>query len=83
MHMFFLIISHSFCLFQISLLEMPEHRRKILMALTTNVMRDKSDKVKLLIFFLLILLPEIDHANSIKLYLFSVTAKFLKTFEAL
>ncbi|KAK9269845.1 hypothetical protein L1049_025418 [Liquidambar formosana] len=29
----------------ISLLEMPEHRRKKLMALTTNVMRDESDKV--------------------------------------
>ncbi|XP_030950650.1 probable GTP-binding protein OBGC2 isoform X2 [Quercus lobata] len=28
----------------ISLLEMPEHRRKKLMALTTNVMRDDSDK---------------------------------------
>ncbi|RWR72967.1 GTP binding domain-containing protein [Cinnamomum micranthum f. kanehirae] len=32
----------------ISLLEMPEHRRKKLMALTTNVMRDKSDKVLVL-----------------------------------
>lgn len=62
---------------------MPEHRRKKLMALTTNVMRDKSDKVKLLIFFLLNLLPEIDRASSLKLYLFSVTTKFLKTFEAL
>ncbi|XVF36034.1 hypothetical protein REPUB_Repub19eG0023500 [Reevesia pubescens] len=29
----------------ISLLEMPEHRRKKLMSLTTNVMRDDSDKV--------------------------------------
>ncbi|KAK4552165.1 hypothetical protein RGQ29_032135 [Quercus rubra] len=32
----------------ISLLEMPEHRRKKLMALTTNVMRDDSDKVLVL-----------------------------------
>ncbi|XP_058074929.1 probable GTP-binding protein OBGC2 isoform X2 [Magnolia sinica] len=32
----------------ISLLEMPEHRRKRLMALTTNVMRDDSDKVLVL-----------------------------------
>ncbi|XP_044510304.1 probable GTP-binding protein OBGC2 [Mangifera indica] len=29
----------------ISLLEMPEHRRKKMMALTTNVLRDDSDKV--------------------------------------
>jgi hypothetical protein len=38
---------------QISLLEMPEYRRKKLMALTTNVMRDDSDKVNmvLLTFF--------------------------------
>ncbi|CAK9148229.1 unnamed protein product [Ilex paraguariensis] len=32
----------------ISLLEMPEHRRKRMMALTTNVMRDDSDKVLVL-----------------------------------
>ncbi|KAF8022775.1 hypothetical protein BT93_F0324 [Corymbia citriodora subsp. variegata] len=32
----------------ISLLEMPEHRRKKLMTLTTNVMRDDSDKVLVL-----------------------------------
>ncbi|KAJ0087372.1 hypothetical protein Patl1_09224 [Pistacia atlantica] len=32
----------------ISLLEMPEHRRKKMMALTTNVMRDDSDKVLIL-----------------------------------
>ncbi|KAG6648566.1 hypothetical protein I3843_07G153000 [Carya illinoinensis] len=32
----------------ISLVEMPEHRRKKLMALTTNVMRDDSDKVLVL-----------------------------------
>ncbi|KAJ0982376.1 hypothetical protein J5N97_010631 [Dioscorea zingiberensis] len=32
----------------ISLLEMPEHRRKKLMALSTNVMRDESDKVLVL-----------------------------------
>ncbi|XP_030527152.1 probable GTP-binding protein OBGC2 [Rhodamnia argentea] len=32
----------------ISLLEMPEHRRKKLMMLTTNVMRDDSDKVLVL-----------------------------------
>ncbi|RRT44361.1 hypothetical protein B296_00040781 [Ensete ventricosum] len=30
----------------ISLLEMQEHKRKRLMALTTNVMRDESDKVR-------------------------------------
>lgn len=30
---------------QISLLEMPEHKRKRLMALSSNVMRDESDKV--------------------------------------
>ncbi|XP_031269140.1 probable GTP-binding protein OBGC2 isoform X2 [Pistacia vera] len=35
-------------LLQISLLEMPEHRRKKMMALTTNVMRDDSDKVLIL-----------------------------------
>ena len=33
---------------QISLLEMPQHKRKKMMALTTNVMRDESDKVKLI-----------------------------------
>ncbi|KAK2967721.1 hypothetical protein RJ640_028452 [Escallonia rubra] len=33
---------------QISLLEMPEHRRKKMMSLTTNVMRDDSDKVLVL-----------------------------------
>ncbi|KAJ4962362.1 hypothetical protein NE237_022301 [Protea cynaroides] len=32
----------------ISLLEMPEHKRKQLMALTTNVMRDDNDKVLVL-----------------------------------
>lgn len=32
----------------ISLLEMPEHRRKRMMTLTTNVMRDDSDKVLVL-----------------------------------
>ncbi|PKA65543.1 Developmentally regulated G-protein 1 [Apostasia shenzhenica] len=32
----------------ISLLEMPEHRRKRLLALSTNVMRDESDKVLVL-----------------------------------
>ncbi|KAL8514590.1 hypothetical protein ACS0TY_013616 [Phlomoides rotata] len=32
----------------ISLLEMPEHRRKNMMALTNNIMRDHSDKVLLL-----------------------------------
>ncbi|ERN01272.1 probable GTP-binding protein OBGC2 isoform X2 [Amborella trichopoda] len=32
----------------ISLLEMPEHRRKTLMSLTTNVMRDENDKVLVL-----------------------------------
>ncbi|KAK2971498.1 hypothetical protein RJ640_020904 [Escallonia rubra] len=32
----------------ISLLEMPEHRRKKMMSLTTNVMRDDSDKVLVL-----------------------------------
>ncbi|XP_065006925.1 probable GTP-binding protein OBGC2 [Musa acuminata AAA Group] len=32
----------------ISLLEMPEHKRKRLMALTTNVMRDESDKILVL-----------------------------------
>jgi len=31
---------------QISLLEMPQRQRKKMMALTTNVMRDDSDKVK-------------------------------------
>ncbi|XP_038983268.1 probable GTP-binding protein OBGC2 [Phoenix dactylifera] len=33
---------------QISLFEMPEHRRKRLMALSSNVMRDESDKVLVL-----------------------------------
>lgn len=51
MHMFVLIIVHSFCLWQVSLLEMPEHRRKKLMALTSNVMRDEGDKVNLVILF--------------------------------
>uniref|UniRef100_A0A6N2KP89 AP2/ERF domain-containing protein n=1 Tax=Salix viminalis TaxID=40686 RepID=A0A6N2KP89_SALVM len=32
----------------ISLIEAPEHRKKILMTLTTNVMRDDSDKVLIL-----------------------------------
>ncbi|KAJ7966815.1 GTP-binding protein [Quillaja saponaria] len=32
----------------VSLLEMPEHKRKRMMALTTNVMRDKTDKVLVL-----------------------------------
>ncbi|KAG4934498.1 hypothetical protein JHK87_048500 [Glycine soja] len=34
----------------ISLLEMPQHKRKKMMALTTNVMRDDSDKVKLIVY---------------------------------
>lgn len=33
-------------LLQISLVDLPEHQRKKLLALTTNVMRDDSDKVK-------------------------------------
>ncbi|KAJ6730996.1 DEHYDRATION-RESPONSIVE ELEMENT-BINDING PROTEIN 2C [Salix viminalis] len=33
---------------RISLIEAPEHRKKILMTLTTNVMRDDSDKVLIL-----------------------------------
>ncbi|KAL8498875.1 hypothetical protein ACS0TY_022004 [Phlomoides rotata] len=33
---------------EISLLEMPEHRRKNMMALTNNIMRDHSHKVLLL-----------------------------------
>ena len=32
-----------FVLWQISLLEMPEYRRKKLMSLTTNLMRDDSE----------------------------------------
>lgn len=35
----------SFLPAQISLLEVPQHKRKKVMALTTNVMRDDSDKV--------------------------------------
>lgn len=30
---------------------MPEHRRKKMMALTTNVLRDDSDKVELVLIF--------------------------------
>lgn len=40
---------------QISLLEMPEHRRKKMMALTTNIMRDDSDKVMIDVSFDLLL----------------------------
>lgn len=36
---------------QMSLVEMPERSKKKLMALTTNVMRDDSDKVKLSFLF--------------------------------
>lgn len=42
-------ISFLFCSWQISLLEMPEHRRKK-MTSTTNVMRDDSDKVEIKCF---------------------------------
>lgn len=31
---------------QISLLEMPDHKKKKMMTMTSNVMRDESDKVK-------------------------------------
>ena len=41
-------------LWQISLIESPERRKKRLMALTTNVMRDDSDKVKNIPFDLFI-----------------------------
>lgn len=37
----------SFCSWQISLLEMPEHRRKKMTTLTSNVMSDDSDKVRI------------------------------------
>lgn len=37
----------SFCSWQISLLEMPEHRRKKMATLTSNVMSDDSDKVRI------------------------------------
>lgn len=39
-------LSYSFLPAQISLLEMPQHKRKKMMTLTTNVMRDDNDKVK-------------------------------------
>lgn len=39
----FVIINTGFP--QISLLEMPEHQRKKMMSLTTNIMRDDTDKV--------------------------------------
>ena len=52
------VICFIFCFWQISLVEMPEHGRKKLMALTTIVMRDDSDKVKRkvahYVFFLMI-----------------------------
>ena len=38
--------SNFFSSYQISLLEMPRHNRKKTTSLTTNVMRDDSDKVK-------------------------------------
>lgn len=38
--------SNFFSSYQISLLEMPRHNRKKATSLTTNVMRDDSDKVK-------------------------------------
>jgi len=41
-------------LLQVSLIEAPEHRKKRLMTLTTNVMRDDSDKVKNMLFDLFI-----------------------------
>lgn len=39
------MLADVFVLWQISLLEMPEHSRKNMMALTNNIMRDPSDKV--------------------------------------
>ncbi|CAL5418365.1 unnamed protein product [Camellia sinensis] len=39
------VIGFLFYSWQISLVEMPEHRRKRVMALTTNVLRDETDKV--------------------------------------
>lgn len=43
-------LEHIFRFFwQISLVEIPEHRRKKLMALTTNVMRDDTDKVNIVL----------------------------------
>lgn len=38
------------CVWQISLLDMPEHRKKKMMEMTTNVMRDDSDKVGILAY---------------------------------
>ena len=38
------------CLWQISLLEMPEHKKKKMVNMTANVMRDENDKVKINIF---------------------------------
>lgn len=37
--------TYFYCCSQISLVEMPKHGKKKIMSLTTNVMRDDSDKV--------------------------------------
>lgn len=49
----FIDVLNFTCFVQISLIDTPESRRKKMMSLTSNVMRDESDKVKIVNIYIL------------------------------